>query len=311
MTFRFWQAPDIGRAAAAERAKQGAKALNVLQMGGKEMKRSLVFLLMAIALTVWAGADVIFVPEDDFLEEHMDEAQYEGRSYYANSPEGSASLYRAPQEASGGGEEIGRIQNQQLLYIGFTLEYGGQLWGVTEYTTGDGGTLLRWEEGDEGGTGWVRMEELTVRYDGVSFAQEEEANFTDYAGGYDELLQETDLQLYEYPGSGLCVGDTEGTADYPVEFSHVWTDESGKTWGYIAYHMGMEGWVCLEDPENDALPQTRTVEYDFYPGSEETPGAEEAGKPDRREFRLALGLAAGVSVVTLVALSYLARRKPR
>ena len=69
--------------------------------------------------------------------------------------------------------------------------------------------------------------------------------------------------------------------------------------------------TCLEDPENDALPQTRTVEYDFYPGSEETPGAEEAGKPDRREFRLALGLAAGVSVVTLVALSYLARRKPR
>ena len=101
-------------------------------------KRLIIWLLLMAAMTTWAMADVIWVPEDDFLNEYMDEAQPEGRSYYANSPRGSVYLYEEPlaqevlDRGEGGfvpGKTLGEIQNEHLLYIDFTLSYGGRLWG--------------------------------------------------------------------------------------------------------------------------------------------------------------------------------------
>lgn len=191
--------------------------------------------------------------------------------------------------------------------------------GVTEYTTGSDGDLLSWETGDDGGTGWVRMSELTVRYDQRSFEEEHGAEFAAYAGGYDGLLTGRTLCLYEYPGSGAFIGGIEGTQDYPVAFSETWTDEAGQVWGRVPYHMGMRGWVCLDDPAESGLPQTRSAEYDFYPKAEaafpvgETEGSSSALQtaPETADPSLfiAAALVLGVSGVTLLLLSVMRRRR--
>ncbi|MBU5625608.1 hypothetical protein KQI82_01500 [Oscillibacter sp. MSJ-2] len=291
------------------------------------MKRLAVWLLLIVCMTTWAAADVIWVPEDDFLNKHMDEAQHEGRSYYANSPRGSVCLYKEPlgQEAIERGENgfvvgktLGEIQNEHLMYIDFTLSYEGQLWGVAEYTTGTDGDLMSWKTGDDGGTGWVRMSEMTVRYDQRSFEEEHGADFAAYGGGYDSLLTDQTLCLYEYPGSGSFIGEIKGDQDYPVAFSETWTDEDGQVWGHVPYHMGMRGWVCLHDPADSGLPQMRGTEYDFYPKAVlEFPVGEEGSSstlqtaPETADSSLwiAVVLVLGVSGVTLLMLSVMRRKR--
>ena len=291
------------------------------------MKRIWTMLALTAALTLALAsvslADVIWAPADDFLEEHLDECDYENRSYYANSPAGMVCLYEEPlsraavEAAPDGwvsGKTLGQIRNGHALFVQFTLDYAGQRWGVVEYTTGESGDLAVCLDGDEGGTGWVRLEELLLIYDARSFAEEHGGAFAPYDGSFDDLTVGQALRLYTYPGSGALCGQIEGDASYPVSFDSLWTDEAGLMWGHIAYHMGIRDcWVCLSDPEAEDLPASCVPDYDLYPAAELVAKAGTAAEPgfapapETADDALTLGLAvvllcSGTALVGLVLL---------
>ena len=111
----------------------------------KNMKQLLCGLLAVCLLSATALADVIWEPDDDFYQQHSEDCEYLGRSYYVNGPEGGAALYQNP-----GGGYVRVVENGVPLYISFTYtDLGGTLWGVAEY-------------GDAGDTGWVDMADLLL-----------------------------------------------------------------------------------------------------------------------------------------------------
>ena len=94
------------------------------------MKRILAMLfclLLAVALTAPALADVLWMPTDDFYFEHMDECRLENGSFTA---EADTILYRSPENSA-------RVA---ILAAGTTKEVGcyytaedGHEWGYLEY----------------------------------------------------------------------------------------------------------------------------------------------------------------------------------
>ena len=118
------------------------------------MKRILTLLLALIlcfALAMSALADVIWEPEDDFYQKHKDECYYEDRVYIASGEAGYASVYKDP-KAKKAKEEL---PNGTEFWVSYVWEGDGNgAWGLGLNTR------------------WVRMSELTVKYDGISFQAE-------------------------------------------------------------------------------------------------------------------------------------------
>lgn len=238
----------------------------------KRIGSALAALVLLCCLTVNAAADVIWEPRgDSFYDAHADECAYEGRSYYANSPEGHCGIYSEPD-----GSFLADVKNGAELYVSFTFDAFGTLWGVVEYDAASNPSdYLSCAAGHESGTGWVDMSELLARYDAQSFEAEYAAEFTPYDGGFADLCASEGRRVivWTYPGSGEMNADFDTLhQNYsPLKPSDTWTDGGGRVWGKISYYMGARGWVCLSDPGNDALPVT-DHDYNLYPAARNEAG---------------------------------------
>ena len=215
------------------------------------MKRTislLLALIFVLALAPAVRADVIIEPEDSFFWDHRGECQYHSRSYYADGPENVAVVYRSPESSA----VVERVKNGDELWISYTYEdKNGISWGYCENY-------------EEDWAGWVPMDYLLLKYDNTSF-QEEFAHRIETPDDYSELSAEGEVYLWNYPGS------EDSTTilvepDYLPLYSLEFTDDAGRKWGYVGYHMGIRNvWVCLDDPTADyrtlyaeAAPQTVT-----------------------------------------------------
>ncbi len=200
------------------------------------MKRTfclLLALLLCLSLIPAVRADVIIEPEDSFYWDHRGECQYHQRTYFADGPDNAAVVYRSPVSAA----VVERVKNGDALWISYTWEdENGISWGYTENY-------------EEDWAGWVPMDYLLLKYDHICFQEEFADRITDERGTLE--VSGGEIRFWSYPGSDSA--DTLAVeADYPPEYRSVFTDDAGRRWGYVGYHMGIRNvWICLDDPTAD------------------------------------------------------------
>ena len=207
------------------------------------MKRYLaMFLVLVLAISVilpeTVSADVIFEPmNDSFYEAHREECTYVGR-YYLSKGMRTVTAYESPESD----KVKGYFGVEDRIYISYTCEDSyGVLWGCCE----------NW--GTEQ-SGWVPMDYLQVIYDGISFMEDHGEECTDREGSISRDHQGKTIRFWEYPGSRDAIEielhtDPDG---YLPEYSTVYVDDQGRSWGRCGYYMGIKGrWIQLEDPEAD------------------------------------------------------------
>lgn len=266
----------------------------------KRLFACLLAIMVLLSLTPAALADVLWEPDNNFYEKHSNECTYVGRSYYANGPEGFVTLWDAP----GGSTVAAQFEN------GFTLPVYWQYQ--------DWGCVTVW--GDEGDvSGWVPMAELYLVYDYISFEEEYGSQFTDYNGEFEDFSGDTgEICCWAYPNapehSFTLKSDADvverltGSGEEKSYISHVYTDDSGVTWGFVGYLFGSRNfWINLDNPTgggtmSSSVPQAEDLIASGQLTAPQTPVMPAAS-------RMPYLLVGGVVVVTLGLLGWFYGRK--
>ena len=202
------------------------------------MKRTLCLLLVLVfvlALAPTVFADVIIEPEDSFFWDHRGECVRVERPYYADGPENVAEVYRSPESAA----VVERVKNGEVLTISYCYEdENGVRWGLCDYYSLE-----------EHWTGWIPMDYLLLKYDYICFREEFADRIVEETGTLTE--SGAAVRFWTYPGSDYA-RDFAVEGDYAPEYYETFTDDAGRKWGHIGYHMGLRDvWVCLDDPTAD------------------------------------------------------------
>lgn len=245
------------------------------------MKRTICLILALIFLLAPAvRADVIYEPNDSFFWEHRGECQYHSRTYFADGPDNVAVVYRSPESSA----VVERVKNGDTLWISYTyVAKNGISWGYCENYVED------W-------AGWVPMDYLLLKYDYLCFQEEFGSRITE---GFGTLEVTGEVRFWSYPGSedsDTVIVDEE----YLPEYGGVFTDDAGRDWGYIGYHMGLRNvWVCLDDPTADY----RTLYAQNGPQQVTHPVKEQAAepveiKPAGPSMNAILGAVCGLAIVS-------------
>ena len=213
-------------------------------------------LVMLLTLAAPASADVLWEPDNNsFYYRHYDECDYLGRRYCANSGEGFVTVWNAPD----GSVVVDQFENGFTMWVYWVYEN----WGLVSIR-GDEETV----------EGWVDLEEMSLVYDHISFAEEYadaikpyNGEFADYEGSL------AVVNFYEYPGAPTVKMEYSfsesnvrkalvGTTDSPSYIQSIYVDEQGLTWGYVGYMYGrLNAWFCLDDLDgvNDEITTTFPV----------------------------------------------------
>ena len=206
--------------------------------------------------TISVHADLIWEPQDGFYEKHSSECTHVNRQFIADGPDGVVILYKSPESA----EETARWENGYQTWISFTYEdEQGIVWGFPS-------------ESDEK-SGWVPMEYMKVVYDSISFMEEHSSQIEKRDGFLDESYKDDIIYLWKYPGSDGGSSVNMQNWEHMPDYSSVYVDEEGRSWGYVGYFYGYRGlWICLDNP---------TAEYkELYPN-----GAPQYGAEDDKEIK--------------------------
>lgn len=264
--------------------------------------------------TISVRADVIWEPQDDFYEKHSSDCTHVGRQFIADGPDGKVILYESPVSA----KEVATWENGYRVWIAFTYEDGqGIVWGFPS-------------EGEKN-SGWMPMEYMKVVYDSISFMEEHRSQIEDRDGSLDESYKSDTINYWKYPGSDDGGNINMQDWDNMPVYSYVYTDEEGRSWGYLNYFYGYRGvWICLDDPTAEyeelypnGAPQIEVKDDDEVKEesqSEEIQSGEiqtaenlntERIKPqtNQRTIVVVVVLVAAVVLVTIALLAVLKKRK--
>ncbi|MBQ7775406.1 MAG: hypothetical protein IJ379_05740 [Lachnospiraceae bacterium] len=198
------------------------------------MKKILGAFAVCICLfmgSVEVQADVIWEPRHDpFYNEYAEECIYLNRVFTTNGPDGHVEVYKDPESA----EVITTWENGKNVYISFFYkdEYGTE-WGI-------------YNNGDETQSGWVRLEQMTVVYDNISFENEFAEAIVEEAGTF-RNAEDKAVNFWEYPGSQSCIFMNIGEGE--ISYSKTFVDEAGHKWGCVGYFRALRNhWICLDAP---------------------------------------------------------------
>jgi len=242
------------------------------------IKRCLTTLLLAVLFSVIlplnAGADGIVEPNNDFYIRNKNMCVDLGRSFCANGEGGYVFLKTAPDAK----EEGLRINNGLMLYIVYTYNENGELWGFSSRPAG-----------------WVPMEQLLLPYDHISFEEDYGEEFYRYNGSVDLY---GDIVFWTWPGSGVIHQiyrnadwrDYQGTWNNKgIREIYAYKDNEGREWIRHWYADKTSVWVCLSDAYSVDIPP-----FNLAP----EPGL---WQPGDEHLRLRGGLPLPVLVIILVA----------
>lgn len=196
------------------------------------MKRKIGLLVIGMGLLLNGlpvHADLIWEPmEDPFYAEYADECEYANRTYVAKTDE--VVVYESPTSH----EKVDVWEKGKSVYISFVYEdEKGVEWGI-------------YDNGDETQSGWIRMEDMALKYDSLAFREEYAEKIMEEAvtvGSGEEMT----IGFWTYPGAkgknDVKIGE-EGLTLY-----ETFTDEAGHKWAYVGYYRAMKNyWVCVDAP---------------------------------------------------------------
>lgn len=195
--------------------------------------------LISLTILIWSGsvsADIIMTPsDDDFYDEHEDECETE--SYRKYTVMTDCDIMASPVSSS----VIRTAWEGQIIGINtFYTDENGMRWGY-DYDDIRNNIIGEFRQ-----CGWVKMENLQVIYDSISFVEEHEEEFAEYAGELDKLPSEGNICLWEYPGSQELAAAVPPEELLLPDARYVYTDISGNKWVYIDQRNS--GWIYAPDP---------------------------------------------------------------
>ncbi len=259
----------------------------------------MLVLLTGSFLPRMVSADMIYEPiGNSFYEKHSEECTYVSRSYVADGPNGTVTVYQSPESA----RKVAVLENGEQVYVSFTyLDGSGILWGCCD-------------QFDTEVQGWVSMDYLTVIYDEISFREEYSNQIEQVEGSLEGMKIEGVVYFWQYPGSGEF-WPMELNTEYAPEFQYVYTDENGVKWGRCAYYLGMKGyWINLNDPTADfetlypdGIQPTESVDHTTEEGHDEV--AEIVPKENLTPKILAVLAVLAVVAITVVMLRKLKKKE--
>lgn len=216
----------------------------------------LTVLVIASLTCVPAQADLIWEPNDSFYEQKREDCVYNNRSYTANGKDGAVAILKEPESE----ETVATIHNGNEFYVSFVYtDKQGAEWGVVEFNPDGSGNLAETDY-SKAISGWVRMADMTVIYDYISFAEDHQDEFKPYTGNYDEFKTSSTLVFWRYPGSGVIVSQVDEfeIGDY-FSMTHTYTDAESKLWGFVEYFYGHRNvWICISNPSGAGIETAQT-----------------------------------------------------
>lgn len=264
------------------------------------MKRvfSLLFaVLLILSMSPGVRADIIYIPEDPFLEDHMESCTREDRNYLALV---NTNLYRSPEND----------------HVEFTFPQGA---GIPIYYTYTDARDIVWgytESYEHDCKGWVPMAYLELVYDYISFEEDygDQFQHLDEWLYLDEACAGQEIHFWSYPGSEwdtpIVLGpNPENLPAYGIYYN----DDAGRRWVYINYYMGLKDkWVCASDPTADFATLYPYGVPDVAPSAPEATLPEAEIKPGK-SGGLSTDLVIGIGVVGCVVITcaVLAKRKKK
>ena len=194
-------------------------------------------LLLAVFLSMpvlFAYADAIFEPQNSFYEQHRSQIVYLGRRFVARSEDGNATVWRSPDMEY----QSGIIRNGEHALVEYTCLYNGEYWGLTS-----------------GFSGWVRMDQMLVEYDFISFSEEHSDEFYNYTGDFGRIKETRSAVAWPWPGADAPISTFDNLELDNLSISHVYLDAYGREWGFVSYlYRSSDVWFCLSEPLNSAIP---------------------------------------------------------
>ncbi|MCL2135951.1 MAG: hypothetical protein FWH40_00255 [Coriobacteriia bacterium] len=267
----------------ADACKSAKSALPPLNLKLSLATLAIILLSNSLFFHTLASADALIPPQNDFYADHYDEVTYVSRSFFVNGEDGYIALAAEP----GSTDVIKYITNGEIIVIFAEYTAGNQAWGVTRLTGAEK-------------DGWVLMSQLVLAYDYMSFYEDHQDEFYPYAGSYDEVYANTEIMVYEWPGSGEAVATISGEdLGEGFVFRHAYLDPQGNEWAFIDYWQGIRNsWICLSDLSNDKLPATNPrPQVDLIPAQEP-----QIKNPTRPSGVLIFTIVAVILLITVTAL---------
>lgn len=270
----------------------------------KGILKIMLTLLLIAGLSVPVFADIIYIPEDDFLNGHMMDCVEIRRGFRALT---EVPIYKSPEL----NKVEGMIPEGEEIFVFYQYDDPlGNTWGYVEARMSDWTDKGAFDNGTQYAYGWIPMAYMELIYDHISFEEDYGHLFTQASGVLDEAYVGQTIYFWNYPGdeSGYQVP----VEAYPPDYWHTYTDEDGRVWGYTGYYMGWKGyWFCMDDPtaDFDALfpsgaPQVKITEpgetSPTLPVEEIVPQPSAGTKLLRTGITVAVVVCIGVTVIMLV-----------
>jgi hypothetical protein len=236
-------------------------------------------------------ADIIYEPEDDFYRSHAGQCESVERHYTANGADGNVTLWKSPESK----KKVITYENGTDFYVLYTYtDKKDTVWGIVEVR----------EEGSFQPlcTGWIRMKDVVVVYDNISFCEEHKKEFEGYNGEFDHYEVDAPIILWSFPGSGVISGKIDELDDYH-SIIYTYMDADSRLWGYYAFTDAgnwrakwgyAADWICLSDPTNENIPTVKLDQPTIIPPSMDE---EDTDISNGNTAFVFLGIAVGLLVV--------------
>lgn len=262
------------------------------------MKRifSLLFVLvLVLTMAPAVRADIIYIPNDFFLDGHWDECTEVRRVFTARA---EVNVYKSPKSD----QIAGTLAEGQTIHVYYTwTDEDGNEWGYIERY-------------DPEYSGWLPMAYMALQYDHISFREDYGHLFTKLESWtmLDGELVGQEVWFWDYPGSDRgnpwLMNSQPG---FLPEYQTVYTDSDGLEWCYVDYYMGRRDfWICLSDPTADfaALYPEGSPEVEI---TEPLPSLPDAEIKPGTASPLPIILGSGVVLCVIVTAAVLLRRKKK
>ncbi len=253
----------------------------------------MTFIICVLGIRKDVHADVIWEPENSFYKMHANDCIYHNRNYITDGPDGQVAMYKSPVVNL----QLGLLRNGERINIYYLYEAkNGVWWGLYD----------DWEMGI---TGWIPMDYLELEYDHICFVDEFGNQMKDKMEKLPAEYIGKEIYIWSYPGSK---NNSTFVPPDRIEFSDIFEDEVGNTWGHVGYYYGWRNiWVCLDDPQaefSELYPEEAPVRE---VNQENTDSISEEIVPERGLLETIVIVAVLIVVLVLVTWKLLLKMKKK